>query len=335
MQYHAVMKRRSLMSFGALGALVAPTVIPGLARAQSVLPNRSIRIFVGFEPGGGADLTARAVATQVERRLSRHVSVENRTGASGAVPGELMKKGTPDGSQLALLSSTTLVAKLTSKDFPFDPLRDVAPVMQVGDFPIAFAVSKTLGVSTFDEYLKWLKEGDASRRRIAVASNLAFLQVLNVILAKATGETLEPVSYRGPIAAVADVEQGRIPASVNTVTSLLPAHRGGRVRILMTTGAKRLAVAGDIPTASELGYPKLDMREWFAFFAPPATPPAVIAEWNRRLALAVGDAAVGDVLRPLGLEIETSTAEELAARVASHQTEWETRMRTAGMEPVL
>jgi tripartite-type tricarboxylate transporter receptor subunit TctC len=326
------MKRRSLMSFG---ALIAPAVVPGMARAQSVLPSKSLRFFVGFEPGGGADLTARAVATQVERRLSRHVSVENRTGASGAVPGELMKKAPPDGSQLALLSSTTLVAKLTAKDFPFDPLHDIAPVMLVGDFPIAFAVSRTLGVSTFDEYLRWLKEGDAQRRRIAVSSNVAFIQVLNVVLGKAIGETLEPVNYRGPIAAVADVEQGRIPASVNTVTSLLPAHRGGRIRILMTTGSKRLAVAGDIPTASELGYPKLDMREWFALFAPPATPPAIISEWNRKLALAVGDPAVGDVLRPLGLEIETSTPAELGGRVASHQREWEARMRTAGMDPIL
>ena len=316
------MKRRSLMAFG---ALAAPIIVPGLARAQSVLPNKSVRIFVGFEPGGGADLTARAIATQVERRLSRHVIVENRTGFTGGVPGELMKKAPPDGSQLALLSSTTLIAKLATKDFPFDPLKDVAPVIQIGDFPIAFAVSRKLGVSTFDEYLKWLKEGDASRRRIAVASNVTFVQVLNILLGKAIG----------PIAAVADVEQGRIPATVNTVTSLLPAHRGGRVRILMTTGAKRLQVANDIPTASELGFPKLDMREWFAFFAPPATPPAIITEWNRRFSLAIGDAAVGDALRPLGLELETSTPTELAARVASHQMEWEARMKTVGMEPVL
>ena len=326
------MKRRSLMAFG---ALAAPVIVPGLARAQSVLPNKSVRIFVGFEPGGGADLTARAIATQVERRLSRHVIVENRPGNSGAVPGELIKKAPPDGSQLALLSSTTLIAKLTTKDFPFDPMKDIAPVIQVGDFPIAFAVSRKLGVSTFDEYLKWLKEGDAQRRKIAVSSNVAFIQVLNVLLSKAIGETLEPVSYRGPIAAVSDVEQGRIPASVNTVTSLLPAHRGGRVRILMTTGAKRLTMANDIPTASELGYPKLDMREWFGIFAPPATPPAIITEWNRRFSLAIGDAAVGDVLRPLGLELETSTPAELGARLASHQTEWEGRMKTAGMEPVL
>jgi tripartite-type tricarboxylate transporter receptor subunit TctC len=326
------MKRRSLMAFG---ALAAPLIIPGLARAQSVLPSKSLRFLVGFESGGGGDLTARAIATQVERRLSRHVVVENKTGLSGAVPGEMMKKAPPDGSQLALLSSTTLIAKLTMKDYPFDPLKDIAPVIQVGDFPIAFAVSRKLGVSTFDEYLKWLKEGDSSRRKIAVSSNVAFIKVLNVLLGKAIGETLEVVSYRGPIAAVADVEQGRIPASCNTVTSLLPAHRGGRVRILMTTGAKRLQVANDIPTASELGYPQLDMREWFAFFAPPATSPAIIAEWNRRLSLAIGDAAVGDALRPLGLELETSTPSELAARVASHQMEWERRMKNAGMDPVL
>ena len=246
------MKRRSLMAFG---ALAAPLIVPALARAQSGLPAKSVRIFVGFEPGGGADFTARAIATQVERRLSRHVIVENRTGFTGGVPGELMKKAPPDGSQLALLSSTTLIAKLATKDFPFDPLKDVAPVIQIGDFPIAFAVSRKLGVSTFEEYLKWLKEGDASRRRIAVASNVTFVQVLNILLGKAIGETLEPVSYRGPIAAVADVEQARIPATVNTVTSLLPAHRGGRVRILMTTGAKRLQSPTTFPRPPSSAFP--------------------------------------------------------------------------------
>lgn len=326
------MRRRSLI---ALGALAAPAIMSFGARAQTVLPAKSYRIFVGFEPGGGADLTARAIATQFERRLSRHVVVENRPGSSGGIPGELMKKATPDGSQLALLSSTTLVARLATKDFPFDPFKDVAPVIQVGNFSIALAVSRTLGVSTFDEYLQWLKGGDAQRHRVAVSSNVAFIEVLNVLLGKAIGQTLTPVPYRGPVAAVSDLEAGRIPATVNTITSLLPAHRGGRARILMATGVKRLSVARDIPTASELGYPKLDMQEWFAFFAPPATPPAVISELNRHLALSIADAAVGDTMKPLGLEVETSTPAELGALLASHQKEWQMRMKAAGMEPVL
>ncbi len=326
------MKRRSLI---ALGALAAPAIIPVLARAQGALPNKSMRIFVGFEPGGGADLTARTIATQLERRLSRHITVENRPGSFGGMPGEVIKKAPPDGSQLALLSSTSLVSRLATKDFPFDPAKDIAPVMLVGNFSIAFAISRSLGITKFEDYLQWLKDGDAQRRKIAVSSNLAFVRVLNALLSQATGETLQPVSYRGPVAAVSDLEQGRIPATVNTVTSLLPAHRGGRIRILMTTGARRLAVARDIPTSAELGYPKLDMDEWFAFFAPPATPPAIIADLNKKLSLAIGDGAVQDDVRPLGLEIETSTAEELAARVASHQKAWEARMKAAGMEPVL
>ncbi len=326
------MNRRSLIALGALGA---PALLTGVARAQSVLPDKSIRIYVGFERDGGADITARALATQIQRRTGRHVNVENRPGFSGGVPGELMKKASGDGSQIALLSSTSLVAKLAAKDFPFDPAKDVASVSLVGNFSIAFAVSKTMGVSTFAEYLKWLKAGDAKRRRIAVSSNVTFLKVLNTVLAPTIGETLEGVNYRGPVPVIADLEQGRIPASVNTMTSLLPGHRGGRLRILMHTGAKRLAVARDIPTATELGYPKLDMQEWFAIFAPPSMSPALIAEWNRIIGLVINDGPVGDVVGPIGLELATSTPAELKTLVTSHQKDWELRMKTAGMDPVI
>jgi len=216
------MRRRSLI---ALGALAAPAIISLGARAQTVLPAKSYRIFVGFEPGGGADLTARAIATQFERRLSRHVVVENRPGSSGGIPGELMKKATPDGSQLALLSSTTLVARLATKDFPFDPFKDVAPVIQVGNFSIALAVSRTLGVSTFDEYLQWLKGGDAQRHRVAVSSNVAFIEVLNVLLGKAIGQTLTPASFGGD--GVLNGKDGRILVDKERRTSAAGVWAGG------------------------------------------------------------------------------------------------------------
>jgi tripartite-type tricarboxylate transporter receptor subunit TctC len=326
------MNRRSLMALGALGA---PAIFVGRASAQGGLPDKSIRIYVGFERDGGADITARVLANQIQRRSGRHVNVENRPGFSGGVPGELMKKATGDGSQISLLSSTSLVAKLAMKDFPFDPSKDVAPVSLVGNFSIAFAVSRTIGVSTFAEYLKWVKAGDAKRRRIAVSSNVTFLKVLNTVLVPSIGEPLDGVNYRGPVPVIADLEQGRIPASVNTMTSLLPAHRGGRLRILMHTGARRLAVGRDIPTATELGFPKLDMQEWFGVFAPPSMSPALVAEWNRVVGLAVKDAAFGDVVGPIGLEPATSSPAELAALLVSHQKDWEIRMKNAGMNPVI
>ena len=325
------LRRRSLL---ALGSLTAAAIVPGVARGQGALPDRPIRIFIGFEAGGGADAVARAIATRLERRLGRRVSVESRTGSFGAVPGELLRKGPADGSQLALLSSATLVSRLATRDFPFDPVNDLAPVTEVGTFSIAFAVSPLLALESFADYIAWLKVGDARRRRVAVSSNAAFVQVLNFLLAQSTGETLEPVSYRGAVPIVNDLQQGRVPASVNTVISLLPAHRGGRCRILFLTGRKRLAVAPAIPTAIELGYPKLDMEEWFAFFSAPATPPTIIAAWNRELRAAIEDPDVAGELKPLGLEIATSSPDGLAARIDAHRRAWEARMKSAGLQPV-
>jgi tripartite-type tricarboxylate transporter receptor subunit TctC len=326
-----LLDRRSLLT---LGALAAPATGAGIARAQGALPDKAIRIFIGFEAGGGADSIARAIAIQLQRRLGRRVSVESRTGSFGALPGEVVRKGPADGSQLALLSSTTLVSKIATKDFPYDPITDLAPVTEVGTFSVAFAVSPALGVETFADYILWLKSGDARRRRIAVSSNTAFVQVLNTILAQSTGETLEPVPYRGVVPMANDLQEGRIPASVNTVTSLLPVHRGGRCRILFVTGSKRLAVAPNIPTAPELGYRKLDMEEWFAFFAAPTTPQPIVETWNRTLRALIEDPDVVGELRPLGLEVATSSPDAIAAQIESHRRQWEARMRSAGLQPI-
>jgi tripartite-type tricarboxylate transporter receptor subunit TctC len=322
------MKRRLLL---ASGALAAPALLLGNAHAQG---SRDTRIIVGFEAGGGADAVARAIAVQLQRRTSRRVVVDNRPGNFGATPGELIKKSPPDGNDLALLSSTTLVSRLTSKDFPFDPINDLAPITKVGNFSIAFAVSPSLGIDTFDQYVQWMKAGDSSRRRIAVSSNTTFVEVLNILLRRSTGVSLEPVHYRGILPILNDIRDGKIPATVNTLTSLLPPHRGRRARILLTTGKRRLSVTQGIPIASELGYPSLDMEEWFAFFASGATPPTMIAQLNRRLRQVIDDPEMIDTLKPLGLEVETSSTDEITALIDTHRRDWQARLLSTGIKPV-
>jgi tripartite-type tricarboxylate transporter receptor subunit TctC len=259
------------------------------------------------------------------------VIVENRTGQFGAMPGEVIRKAPPDDTQLALLSSTTLVSRLASKSFPFDPIHDLTPIAKVGVFPIAFAVAPAVPAETFKEYIEWVHEGDAARHRIAVSSNTTFIEVLNVLLRRSISEQLEPVSYRGVVAVLGDLRDARIPATVNTLTSLLPAHRGGRCRILMTTGARRLTVAPRIPTAVELGYPTLDMEEWFAFFGPPGMPREMVEQMTRRLRSIIDDQEMVELLRPLGLEVETSTPQQLVALIEEHRRTWQGRMAATGV----
>jgi tripartite-type tricarboxylate transporter receptor subunit TctC len=321
-------KRRTCL---AAGLVAAPALLTGAALGQNLQRERDIRIFVGFEAGGGADSVARAIAVQLQRRLSRRIVVENRSGLFGAVPGELIKKAGPDGSELALLSSTTLISRLTTKGFPFDPTKDLSPITKVGNFSIAFAVSPALGIATFKDYVDWIGQGDPQRRRVAVSSNTTFVEVLNVLLRRSIGVTLEPVYYRGVVPILGDLRDGRIPATVNTLTSLLPPHRGRRARILMTTGSRRLSAARDIPTALELGYQTLDMEEWFAFFASPATPAPMVAQLNGRLRAVIEDREMVELLKPLGLEVDSSSPAELAELIDTHRRAWQARLVDTGV----
>ncbi|MBV8393305.1 MAG: hypothetical protein JOY81_09000 [Alphaproteobacteria bacterium] len=325
------MKRRSLL---AMGALAAPAIVPVLSRAQSAIPDGSAVIYVGYVGGGATEMAARIIANKLQRRTGRHVSVETRPGSSGTIPAELMKKSQPNGLSLAFLPSTMLVSKLTTKDFPFDPRTDLAPVSLAGTWSMGLAVSPKLELATFDDYLAYVKVEDAKRRRLGSTSSAAFIQILNLLLNQSVGVKLDTVEYRGAAPLVNDLRDGRLAAAVSAIPSLLPAHRGHDLRLLMTTGSKRLPVAKDIPTAREIGYPNLTVDEWFGFFAPAATPQPVIAEWNRQITGAVADPDVAGELQLLGLFADSSTAGELGALVASHQKNWEGRMETVGMTPI-
>jgi tripartite-type tricarboxylate transporter receptor subunit TctC len=313
--------------------LTAPALLLGPAYGQAGRDReKDLRILVGFEPGGGADQVARTIASQLQRRTSRRVIVENRTGQFGTLPGELVKKAPPDGAELALLSSTTLVSRLASKTFPFDPVKDLAPVTKVGNFAIAFAVAPQLPIETFKDYLAWIQEGDdPQRRRIAVSSNTTFIEVLNVLLRRSTRQRLEPVYFRGIAAILSDMRDGKIPATVNTMTSLLPPHRGRRARILLATGTRRSSVAPNIPTGPELGYPSLDMEEWFAFFTAPGTPAPLLAQLNKRLRSVIDDREVAELLKPLGLEVDTGEPDELVKLIEAHRQSWQQRIAATGI----
>ncbi len=324
--------RRKLLALGTAAA--APIVLGTRATAQTILPDRGLRILVGFQANGGTDIIARLIATQLQRRLGRHVVVENKPGDSGAIPGELVKKGSADGSTLAFLASTTLVSRLGQADFPFNPLVDLAPVSLAGNWPMGLAVSPKLGISTFEEYLKYLKSDDPDRHKLGNTASDAFIQVFNLMFSKEVGVTMKGTNFRGAAALVGDLAEGRIPAAVSGMVSLLQHHRGGRVKLLMTTGDKRLAVAKDIPTARELGYAGLEVVEWFAYFAKGGTAAPLIDEWNRQLHLVLADRTLRGELAQLGLDVETSTPQEVAARVVSHQKAWKARMEAVGMKPI-
>ena len=319
-------RRRSLF-----GLAAAASAIP--ARAQTILPNKTLRLLVGFQANGGTDIICRLIATQLERRLGRRVVVENKPGGSGSLPGQLVAASPPDGTTLAFLASTTLVAKLGPSEYPFDPQGDLTAISLAGTWPMALAVSPKIGVETFADYLTWLKSGEPERQRFGNTASDAFINAFNRMFSKELGVTMHGVPYRGIVPMVNDLADGKIPAAVSGIVSLLEHHRGRRIKLLVTTGAKRLAVAKDIPTARELGFGALEVTEWFGFFANTATPQPLIEEWNRHIRAVLEDANLVGTLAEMGMEVGSSTPQEARERLALHLKEWRARMVAVGIAP--
>jgi len=191
---------------------------------------------------------------------------------------------------------------------------------------MAIGVTRKIDVTTFDEYLQWLKGDEPGRRRLGTASTDAFLQLFGMLLGREAGVQIENVAYRGAAPLTNDLQEGRIPPGFAGVPSLLPNHRGGRMRILATSGRKRVGVAPNLPTALELGHPSLELDEWYGFFVGASTPAALVAEWNRQTRAELAQPETIAELTALSLDVETSTPEELSARVRKNLEQWTSRM---------
>lgn len=322
------LSRRTVLAAPALLGVPSPH-----AQAQGVLPTRGIRIVIGYPVGGGTDEMARVIAGSLQRRLSRPVTIENRPSASGAAVGEILKRAPTDGSVLGFMQTATLIGRLTDKSFPFNPLTDVLPLTLAGTYPTAFAVSRKLGVATLAEYGKWLQDntgpGDA---RFGTTSLNSLIHLFGLMIGQALSHPLEAVYFKGASPLVADLQEGKIPAGSGGLTSFLQHHRGSRLRILVTSDKTRSKTAPDIPSVAELGYPSLELQNWYGFFGPAGLPPDVAAAWERELRAVLDSRDVTEQLSQLGLDVQTSTGKECAERLAADMVRWRSLLDTFGLK---
>ena len=162
---------------------------------------------------------------------------------------------------LGFIPTATLVGRLTTKSFPFDPQADLMPLTLVGTYPTALAVSRKIDVSSLADYGKWLQSAGPEGARFGTTSLQSFTHFFGLMVGRALGRPLEAVYFKGASPLIADLEQGKISAATSGLTSLLQHHRGSRLRILVSSGDQRSKIAPDIPTVVELGYPTPGIAE--------------------------------------------------------------------------
>jgi tripartite-type tricarboxylate transporter receptor subunit TctC len=305
-------------------------IAPLMVRAQqSGLPDRPLKILVGFPAGGGTDVMARFLAEPLKRRTGRNVLIDNKAGASGTIAVETLKNAAPDGTTIAYVPSATIVQKLTMESMPFDPLTDIQPITLAGTVQTAFCVSPTIGVNTLPEYIEWLKK-NPTRQSFGTTAMGSFTHFFGVMAGREIGIPLEPVPYRGAAPLIADLQGGHIAAGCGGITDFLEHHRAGKVKVIFTSGVKPTTAAPEIPTATQLGYPKLQILGWYVFFAPARTPAPLADAWSAELKAVLALPEVQKKLTELGLDIETSTPAEFTQRMTADLVQWKTIIDSIG-----
>lgn len=284
-------------------------------------PAKPIRIIVPFTPGTGIDILARTAGQKLNERWGQGIVIENRPGASGNIGNEVVARSAPDGYALMVTANTFAIAPALSKTLPFDPVRDFAPVTEMATGTMALAVHPSLPAVSVAAFVALAKARPGQIDYASPGSGTPQHMAAELFKLIA-GIRLEHVPYKGSAGAVTDLVGGQVPVMFLPMHTVLPHAQAGRVRVLAQSGAKRSAVAPDVPTFDEAGVRGVDVEFWYGMLAPAGTPSEVVNKLNGEIAAILKIPEVRDSLRRQGLEPVTGTPEQFAQLIRADLARW-------------
>jgi tripartite-type tricarboxylate transporter receptor subunit TctC len=302
------------------------------ALAQSGYPNRPVKIVVGFTPGTAPDLAARILADRFSEVLGSPFVVENVPGAGSNIATDHVAKAPADGYTLLMGGNSSLVINPSLYEtLPFDPLKDFAPISQIFIAANVLAVPSALPVKTVAELvaLAIANPGKLSYGHAGVGTS----QHLGAELFKYMAHVdIASVPYRGTTALMPDLLANRITMSFANISNVIPLAREGKLRALAITSIKRSALAPDLPTMAESGYPGFEAVPWFGLLAPAGTPKDVLDKLHTETVKALAMPQVRKKFDELGLEPVGNTPAEFAAIIRKETPEWAKVIKDAGIK---
>jgi tripartite-type tricarboxylate transporter receptor subunit TctC len=295
-----------LLAVAAAGALAAQP-----AAAQGY-PAKPVRIIVPAAPGGGIDLTARSVSDKLSELWGQRIVVENRPGANFVIGTDAAAKSAPDGYTLLLTSYGAItVNPIAYPNLPYNPQRDLAPVMLVSTAPFVLIVNKAVPANSLQEFVAHLR---ANPGRLNHASNSASTILASELFKSLAKVEYEDINYKGGILAAQSAAAGDTQFALVDLGSATTYMNGGRVRALAVSTAQRFKTHREIPTFDESGVPGYSVDAWIVLLAPAKTPPDIVAKINADLRRVLAMPDVVGRIESIGNEVIASSPEE-AARV--------------------
>ncbi|MCX7663855.1 MAG: Bug family tripartite tricarboxylate transporter substrate binding protein [Tepidimonas fonticaldi] len=303
------------------------------APLTALADNRTVKILVGFPPGGGTDAIARLLAEPLREALGTPVIVDNRAGAGGQLAAQALKAAAPDGTTLFLSHDHTIsILPQVLRNPGFDPAKDFVAVAGFATFVNALAVSGGTPAKTYRDFVAWVRQ-QGGKANVGIPAPASVPQFLVQSLAKRQQLDLVAVPYRGSAPMMADMLGNQIPAGVGSVPDFIENHKAGKVQIVGVMGRTRQAILPDVPTFAELGIPGFEEVPYYGLFAPAGTPKAALEQVSAALAKALAQPAVRDRLTAMGLTVGHMSGEQLGQRERAYTEVWARIIRDSGFQP--
>jgi len=319
--------KKPLLAIAAAFALA----LPAMAAAQA-FPMKSIRLIVTYPPGGGADLMARLVAPKMAAVLGQPVVVENKAGASGQIGAAEVARAAPDGYTLMLDASSFAVNPGLYAKLPYDSAKAFMPLAVLALYPNVLVVTPSFAPKSAQELVALAK---AKPGTVAFASsgNGSAQHLAGELFRARTGVDMTHIPYKGGGPAMNDVIGGQVPVFFANIASGLGHIKGGKLRPLAVTGAKRSTALPDVPTMAEAGVPSYEVYEWNAIFAPAGTPAPVVARLAEAIDKAMQSPEIRERVAALGGEIAGYGPKEAGVFVREQTELWAKVIRLANIKP--
>ena len=298
--------------------------------AQSSYPNKPIKLFVGFPPGGGVDFTARLIAPYLAEALGQQVIVENKPGAAGVIALSELTRAAPDGYTLAVanIGPMVLAPNMVTKK-PYDPLKDFTPIGQIVSTYFLAVVPRDLPVDSLKSFIQWAKK-NPDKANFASGGNGSITHLNGELLNTVGGIKLTHVPYKGSAPAVVDLVSGQTHILIDITNILVPQVQSGALKAIAITSPNRDKDLPNVPTMRESGFAELETSGWQGIVGPAGMPKEVVQKLQVALKKALSNPDVRERLEKSGTPITERSSLDFANFIKAENDRWLSVIKASG-----
>jgi tripartite-type tricarboxylate transporter receptor subunit TctC len=315
-------------------AALATLGFAAFAAAQSPAnyPTKPVRFYTPYPPGGTTDVLARLVGAKLQEAWGQPFIVEAKPGAGGNVGTDVVAKSPPDGYTILMGASGPLAINVSLfKNLPYDPARDLAPVILTAAVPLILVTHPSMPVKNLKEFIALMKSRPGQFNYASAGPGTP--QHLTAEMFKFMAKVdMNHVPYKGSGPAITDLIGGQIPLAFESMIAVLPQVKGGKLKALAVTSAKRSPTLPDVPTVAESGVPGFESIAWYGVVAPAKTPPEIINKLNAEMKRVLGLPDIRQRLSELGSDNVAGTPEQFGALINSEIAKWAKVVKQANVQ---